>query len=298
LSEYYYNERSDGVPISIGDKVIKRRKEVKMTQSELAKDICTQSQVSRIEKNEIMPSSETLFLIANKLNVSMDYFFGVEKVNNVIRGKKICQDYLEINDFETLEVFIDAQLQTVLTEYEHQYFSWIKAVCIGQNRDKLHESIARLESLSNTTINVDDPELDASIYNSLSIFYRKVDNIKESDRAINKAKSIIKKNMIYNETAVKVYYQYANLLMIEEKYSESLESAQQGLEICLENNLLYLMDNLIYFICGAKQDLGIITDKDRELYDIGYGIAKLKNNVNLIDLYEQELVEYNHLKTV
>lgn len=90
------------MPISIGDKVIKRRKELKMTQADLAKNICTQSQVSRIEKNEIMPSSETLFLIANKLNVSMDFFFGVEHVNNTIRGKKICEDYLERNDFETL----------------------------------------------------------------------------------------------------------------------------------------------------------------------------------------------------
>lgn len=283
------------MPISIGDKVIKRRKEVKMTQAELAKDICTQSQVSRIEKNEIMPSSETLFLIANKLNVSMDYFFGVEKVNNIIRGKKICQDYLESREFETLEVFVDAQLQTIITDYEYKYFNWVKAVCSAYTSKDLEASIQRLEELADKDIGVKDPDLDASIFNSLAIFYRNIGELHKADRAIEKAKYIIRNNELYNDTAVKVYYQYATLLMISEDYHRCLEFAQEGINMCLDNNIMYLFDRLLYLYCGAKQDLNNISVRDKDLFILGYGLAKIKNDIDLVELYEKELTAFNNL---
>ncbi|KAA1039078.1 helix-turn-helix transcriptional regulator [Macrococcus equipercicus] len=283
------------MPISIGDKVIKRRKEVKMTQSELAKDICTQSQVSRIEKNEIMPSSETLFLIANKLNVSMDYFFGVEKLNNTIRGKKICQDYLESREFDTLEVFVDAQLQTIISDYEYRYFNWVKAVCSAYTSKDLLDSIQRLEELAGKDINFKDAELEASIYNSLAIFYRDINELQKADRAIEKAKYIIKSNELYNETAVKVYYQYARLLMMSNDYHRCIEFAQEGITMCLDNNIMYLFDRLLYLYCGAKQDINSISDRDKDLFILGYGLAKIKNEIGLIELYEQELTAFKNL---
>ncbi|UTH13255.1 helix-turn-helix domain-containing protein [Macrococcus equipercicus] len=282
------------MPISIGDKVIKRRKEVKMTQSELAKDICTQSQVSRIEKNEIMPSSETLFLIANKLNVSMDYFFGVEQVNNTIRGKKICEEYLDRRDYTTLEVFVDAQLQAVISDYEYRYFTWVKAVCSAYTTKDIENSISSLQGLADQPIILYDPSLEASIYNSLAIFNRSIGEMSKADRAIQHATYIIKKYDMYNEIAVKVYYQYANLLMRENDYHRCLEYAQKGLEICIDKNIMYLFQELIYLVCGAKQDLGIISDKDRMLYKIGYNLSILKNDISHIKLYEQELLDYNN----
>ncbi|GGB02467.1 helix-turn-helix domain-containing protein [Macrococcus hajekii] len=279
----------------IGDKVLSRRKELKMTQADLAKNICTQSQVSRIEKNEIMPSSDTLYQIACRLNVSMDYFFGVEPVNNTIRGKKICEDYLESKDFETLEVFVDAQLQTVLTEYEHRYLTWVKAVCAGYTKPDLRLAIKTLEDLLENPIKYQDYELEASIHNSLAIFYRKTKEADKAETQIRKARYIINENHLFNETAAKIYYQYATFLVSEEKYEECLDIADEGIEICIKYNILFLLDNLIYLACGSKQELDIISQRDRDLCAVGYGLAKMKNNTVLIDLYEQELKKYNLL---
>ncbi|WP_165980669.1 helix-turn-helix domain-containing protein [Macrococcus carouselicus] len=276
----------------IGDKVLGRRKELKMTQADLAKNICTQSQVSRIEKNEIMPSSDTLYQIACRLNVSMDYFFGVEPVNHTIRGKKICEDYLESKEFETLEVFVDAQLQTVLTEYEHRYLTWVKAVCSGYTKPDLRIAIKTLEALLENPIKHQDYELEASIHSSLSIFYRKSRESEKAEQQIRKARHIINENHLFNETAAKIYYQYATFLMTEEKYEDCLDLSNEGIDICIKHNILFLLDNLIYLACGSKQELDMISQKDHELCCVGYGLAKMKNNTVLIDLYEQELKEY------
>lgn len=277
----------------IGDKVLDRRKELKMTQADLAKNICTQSQVSRIEKNEIMPSSETLYQIARRLNVSMDYFFGVEPVNNTIRGKKICEDYLESKEFETLEVFVDAQLQTVLTEYEHRYLTWVKAVCAGYTKPDLEIAIKMLEELLKNPIKHQDYELEASIRNSLAIFYIKVNEEVKADKMSRLAQSILNENLIYNETTIKIYYQYAVHLTNSEKYEDALTHAMTGMDICLKNNSLYLLENLIYIICGTKQELKVVSSKDRELCKMGYTLAKLKNNTKMIEYYEQELKEFS-----
>ncbi|WP_165983716.1 helix-turn-helix domain-containing protein [Macrococcus bovicus] len=279
----------------IGDKVLGRRKELRMTQADLAKNICTQSQVSRIEKNEIMPSSETLYQIARRLNVSMDYFFGVEPVNNTIRGKKICEDYLESKEFETLEVFVDAQLQTVLTEYEHRYLTWVKAVCAGYTKPDLEIAIKMLEELLENPIKHQDNELEASIHNSLAIFYRKSKEPEKAETHIRKARYIINENHLYNEAAAKIYYQYATFLMSEDKFEDCLDIANEGIEICIKHNVLFLLDNMIYLASGAKQEMNIISQKDRDLCSVGYGLAKMKNNTVLIDLYEQELTQYNLL---
>ncbi|MFS0786837.1 helix-turn-helix transcriptional regulator [Shouchella sp. 1P09AA] len=59
----------------IARKVQFLRKRESLTQAELSKGICTQAQISNIEKGVLNPSSLTLFHIAQRLKVDMNYFF-------------------------------------------------------------------------------------------------------------------------------------------------------------------------------------------------------------------------------
>ena len=51
-----------------------RRKELKMSQRELAEGICKQGQISRLENGEFTPGADFLYALSKKLKVSMDYF--------------------------------------------------------------------------------------------------------------------------------------------------------------------------------------------------------------------------------
>ena len=58
----------------LGNKIKKMRKELYMTQEELAKGIITRNMLSQIENNIALPSLETLKLIAERLNFPIGYF--------------------------------------------------------------------------------------------------------------------------------------------------------------------------------------------------------------------------------
>ena len=86
-------------------------------------------------------------------------------------------------------------------------------------------------------------------------------------------------------------------MMVEKEYHRCLEYAQKGIDLCMEKNIMYLFYHLIYLFCGAKQDLNTISDRDRLLYEVGYNLVILKNDLNYKELYEEELVDY-HTQTI
>ncbi len=61
--------------MNIGELVRTRRKELNMTQVELAEDICTQAMVSKIEQGLINPSSQLIKKVADRLSISVSYFY-------------------------------------------------------------------------------------------------------------------------------------------------------------------------------------------------------------------------------
>ncbi len=71
-----------------------RRKELGFTQKELAEGICEQSLISRVEKLGVAPTSDILFALSQRLQVSMDYF-----LMKVYQIKRLILRYL--NDWWT-----------------------------------------------------------------------------------------------------------------------------------------------------------------------------------------------------
>ncbi|MTV96995.1 helix-turn-helix domain-containing protein, partial [Streptococcus pneumoniae] len=83
-----------------------RRKELKMSQRELAEGICKQGQISRLESGEFTPGADFLHALAKKLKVSMDYFFDeqvVEKVEELSEFKKLAQTFITNRNYESLK---------------------------------------------------------------------------------------------------------------------------------------------------------------------------------------------------
>jgi transcriptional regulator with XRE-family HTH domain len=66
------------MPTTIGEKIKKLRKELKLTQSQLAGDEMTKSMLSQIENNVARPSMKNLQYLASKLNKSVSYFLDEE----------------------------------------------------------------------------------------------------------------------------------------------------------------------------------------------------------------------------
>lgn len=69
--------------LSVGENIAKYRKKQKLTQDDLAKLICVSSKsISSYENNRNLPNIETLILLSQSLNVSIDDLLGITKDNS------------------------------------------------------------------------------------------------------------------------------------------------------------------------------------------------------------------------
>ena len=64
--------------------IIKELRKKNMSQSELCHGICSQSQISKIEKGIIYPSSILLYQLSERLGIDPNYIFALTKIKNKI----------------------------------------------------------------------------------------------------------------------------------------------------------------------------------------------------------------------
>lgn len=73
---------------TLGERIIKLRKELKITQKDIATAAgVNQSTIGRIENGKLLPTSDIIIIMANMLNVTCDYLLSGENANLHISNK-------------------------------------------------------------------------------------------------------------------------------------------------------------------------------------------------------------------
>ncbi len=86
--------------MSFGSKIITRRKELKISQDQLAKTLsATPTTIGRYERDEVKPSIEVASKIAEALEVSLDFLVG--RSENMLKDKKMLERFNSILNLET-----------------------------------------------------------------------------------------------------------------------------------------------------------------------------------------------------
>lgn len=99
--------------LSLGEKIKRKRKELKMTLKDLAKDRITPGQISLVESGRSNPSMDLLEYLANNLNTTVEYLMESEES----QAEKICTYYEQL-----------AESYIISTEYEKSEFYIEKAL--------------------------------------------------------------------------------------------------------------------------------------------------------------------------
>ena len=114
--------------LSLGEKIKRKRKELKMTLKDLAKDRITPGQISLVESGRSNPSMDLLEYLANSLNTTVEYLMESEES----QAEKICtyyeqlaESYIISGEYEKSEIYIDEALK-----YTEKYnLEYKKAKC-------------------------------------------------------------------------------------------------------------------------------------------------------------------------
>lgn len=241
----------------LGLEISKLRFEVGMSQKELARDICTQSTISRIESGEVFPAIDTLLKIALKLQVPIEYFIEMLFQKNVLESEKLIKTielllkehkYQEVvsmiykTEMVKENVWLNTYLEYLLNTAHYNLKVITATQCI--------ENMKKMLSFSNQTT-IQFRFLNIKISNTLANIYAENGDQNKSLYYYDKIlKEHVHKN--YNdfkitETLVVVLYNKCKALYDLTRIDDALETANQGIEKAKETGFVNYAGQFLYY---------------------------------------------------
>ncbi|PAE25756.1 helix-turn-helix domain-containing protein [Bacillus sp. 7894-2] len=241
---------------AIGKKIRELRKSAGFSQKDLAKDICTQAQISKIEKGDVLPLASTLYFISQKLGVDINYFFEhgttprldyIQEVNNQLRIARRRLDYPLIKEIVKTE---ERNPLFTSNKRNYQILLWHKGIYKYHVDQLLEEALLYMDRAIDLTLGKVWSEKEIEILNSKGILLYEVGRYKEAIdvflRAINHLGGIIYLN---DETVrSRLLYNTAKAYTGIEDYEHSTKLCHEAIESCLEKDQLFLLGHLHYHI--------------------------------------------------
>jgi len=258
----------------LGLEISKLRADLGISQKELAKDICTQSTISRIEAGEVYPAIDTLLKIALKLQVPVEYFIEMLFHKNVLESEiliKEIESNLKVHNYKKVISIINANKIEKDNIWLNLYLEYmLNAAQYSLKIISPEECIKRLKnilSFSNQTT-IQFRFLHIKINNSIANVYGELGEIQKCLFYYNKIlKEHIHKN--YNdykiyETLIIVIFNKCKTLYDINDYDLALETANLGIQKAKESSFFFFTGQFLYYKgqCLEKKAAPIAEIKD------------------------------------
>ncbi|GAB6933131.1 helix-turn-helix domain-containing protein [Calditerricola satsumensis] len=136
--------------MSLGQTIRTLRQRRGMSQSELAEGICTQSEISRIENDLVLPQLNTLKKIAARLGVTLyELSEGSEESSQRIETLRRIHRYVRQQKWQELAALLDEEEQSAASRepFFRAALTWARAVVVMEAEEKPHRAITLLHNL-------------------------------------------------------------------------------------------------------------------------------------------------------
>ena len=244
----------------IATRIKNRRKELKLSQKELAEGICKQGQISRLENGEYTPGSELLHQLAKKLKVSMDYFFD-EAISNetteFTEFKNIAKGFIARRDFDSLKYIYELEKDKShrLSLADKIYLEWVAALVDFYCYHKKEEAIVNLERLLQSLAKADLMYL--QIINTLFIFYQDTDNLSRFEslktELIEAVNHFTLNSIEELELSVKFNYNLSRYFWLQNNTEEAIKQVTATIRLCQEHHTTYLLADLFVLLGNISE---------------------------------------------
>jgi len=260
----------------LGLEISKLRAEMGMSQKELAKDICTQSTISRIEAGDVYPAIDTLLKIALKLQVPVEYFIEMLFHKNVLESERIIKDIdyqlkehnykkaisiINNNKIDKDNIWLNLYLEYILLTSNYSLKMIEPQDCIS--------NLKRILNFSNQTT-IQFRFLHIKINNSIANIYG---DLGESNKCLYHYNKILKEHIHKNyndykiyETLITVLFNKCKTLYDIKDYDAALETANQGIQKSKESSFMFLTGQFLYYKGQCLEKKAAPIEKIKEVY--------------------------------
>lgn len=241
---------------AIGMKIKELRKQLGLSQEQLAQGICTQAQISKIESGDVYPYATTLYLISERLGVDVNFFFDIgltprfDYVQEVASQLRIARRTM---NYEEMKQIVEVEQKNPLFSHNKrnkQLLLWHQ----GIYEHALHRDATRaIVTLQNAIdiLKVTEKvfsERELEIMLSIGVIHFEEKDYESAIAIYKKAFQAIKQLPSLYEYSIKtrLYYNFARTLTRLEQYEESIRYCKKGIDWCIKKESLYLLGELFY----------------------------------------------------
>ena len=226
-----------------------------ISQSELCHGICSQSQISKIEKGMIYPSSILLYQLSERLGIDPNNIFALtqnKKLKYVENVKCVIKDCLKQKQYQELYEIVKKEKNenNFQSTEDKQFLIWHEAIAIFMVDKSIKTALDFLNNALKLTLTNSDflSEREIDIMQTMAIFY--AEN-KEYEKSIN-----IFKRCLTNfnkldfprdkEIKLKLMLNLAKCFDFTYQHEEAIKYIDKGIKLAINLNTLYLLGELFY----------------------------------------------------
>ena len=277
-----------------------------ISQSELCHGICSQSQISKIEKGVIYPSSILLYQLSERLGIDPNNIFALtqnKKIKYVENVKYVIKDCLKQKQYKELYEIIkkEKNLNNFQAKEEKQFLIWHEAIAIFVVDESIKTALDLLNHALKLTLTNSDflSEREIDIMQTMAIFHGEN---KEYEKSIN-----ILRRCLTNfnkldfprdkEIKLKIMLNLAKCLDSTYQHEEAIKYLDKGIKLAINLNTLYLLGELYYLksqcLLKVKQhnEEDVLNNMKKALF-----IFELTEKEHYIQMIKDELIEIQNKK--
>ncbi|EEL58482.1 XRE family transcriptional regulator [Bacillus toyonensis] len=229
------------------------RKKKNISQSELCRGICSQSQISKIEKGIIYPSSILLYQLSERLGVDPNYIFALtqnKKLKYVENVKYVIRDCIKQKQYEELYEIVKKEKNENNFESKEnkQFLLWHEAIAIFMVNRSTKIALNLLNhALKLTVTNADFlSEREIDIMHTMAVIYAENGEYEKSIGILKKCLSNFNKIEFprNKEIKLRIIYNLTKCLHLTYEHVEAIKYSDIGIKLAININSLYLLGEL------------------------------------------------------
>ncbi|PHB42055.1 helix-turn-helix domain-containing protein [Bacillus toyonensis] len=277
-----------------------------ISQSELCHGICSQSQISKIEKGMIYPSSILLYQLSKRLGIDPNNIFALtqnKKLKYVKNVKYVMRDCAKQKQYTELYEIVkqEKKQNNFQSKEDKQFLIWHEAIAIFEVNRSTKTALTLLNHALKLTLTNSDflSEREIDIMQTMAIFYAEH---KEYEKSIN-----ILRRCLTNfnkldfprdkEIKLKLILNLAKFLDLTYQHEEAIKYLDKGIKLAINLDTLYLLGELYYlksqYLLKIKQhnEEDVVNNMKKALF-----IFELREKEHYIQMIKDELIEIQNKK--
>lgn len=254
--------------MNIGSLIYIFRKQRNMSRRELAKGICDESTIRRIEIGKQEPRLYTLIDICKKLGISTLHLLPLhnkEELLYIQKIKQLCREFVYYQDYDALRLLLETcetkANKSLRNDIDFtRFIYWHKAILDHKVKKKPHKAKRQLFKLLHNSSKLLS-EVDIGIANSIGLIQIELNQIEQATKILQTAFLTTEQHQLLEDKTlyIRVGYNYALVQYKKQNYEDVIN-------VCYR--LLYYLDSyhLKYMVARIHHLLSINFDK-KGLFD-------------------------------